>query len=192
MHLAPLSKEDAVTSRKLSVLWAAVGIIGAVAIAVAVNFATGGRVDQWSNAASIAAAVTAAIGLLAAIGATFFAERASSAADKAESDQEQLGFRLIRTFAAIEQEASLGRQRQSQASSPRPLSLREVRVIMADSGVWDDQDQLGFDLAARARNAIVHGDLGKLDPLDLQYANEKAEQLLKKVKEAETFGRPTE
>lgn len=180
------------TSRKRSVLWATVGVIGAVAITVAVNFLTGARIDQWSSAASIAAVVTATVGLLAAIGATFLAERASSAADKAEDDQEQLGFRLIGTFAAIEQEASLGYRRQNHASSPRPLSLREVRAIMADSGVWDDQDQISFDVAARARNAIVHGDLGKLDPLDLQYANEKAEQLLKKVQEAETFGRPTE
>jgi hypothetical protein len=192
MHLASLSKEDAVTSRNLSVLWAVGGIIGAVVVAVAVNFATGARIDQWSSAASIVAAVTAAIALLASIGAAFYAERASSAADKAELDQEQLGFRLIRTFAAIEKEASLGRQRQSHTSSPRPLSLREVSVIMADSGVWDDQDQIGFDLAVRARNAIVHGDLDKVDPLDLQYANEKAEQLLKKVQEAEAFERPTE
>ena len=180
------------TSRNLSVLWAAAGIIGAVAVAVAVNFATGARIDQWSSAASIVTVVTAAIALLVSIGATFFAARASSAADEAERDQEQLGFRLIRTFAAIEKEASLGRQRQSHASSPHPLSLREVSVIMADSGVWDEQDQIGFDLAVRARNAIVHGDLDKVDPVDLQHANEKAEQLLKKVQEAEAFGRPTE
>ncbi|HEY6315850.1 MAG TPA: hypothetical protein VIY52_34285 [Streptosporangiaceae bacterium] len=180
------------TSRMRAGILTAVGIIGGVAVAVAVNLATGASIDQWSTAASVVAAVAAVVGLLAAVSTTFFAERATSAADKAERDQEQLGFRLIRTFAAIEQEASLGRQRQSHALSPRPLSLREVSVIMADSGVWDDQDQIGFDLAVRARNAIVHGDLDKVDPLDLQYANEKAEQLLKKVQEAETFGRPTE
>jgi hypothetical protein len=161
-----------------------VGIVGSIALAIAVNIATGSSIDQWSTTASIVSAVIAFIGLLGAIASTFFAERATKAKDEAEHVQEQLAFRLIRTFADIEKEASLGYQKKSQTESRRPLSLREVRAIMADSGVWDDQDQIGFDLATRARNAKVHGDLDKVDPLDLQYANEKAEQLLKKVQEA--------
>jgi hypothetical protein len=170
-------------SRMRISIWATVGLIGSVALAVAVNFATGSSIARWSSAASIVSVVVAVVGLLAAASSTFFAERATNAEDKAERVQEQLGFKLIRTFAAIEKEASLGYHRQSRAASPRPLSLREVKAIMADSGVWDDQDQISFDLATRARNAIVHGDLDKVDPLDLEYANEKAERLLKKLQE---------
>lgn len=175
-------------SRVGSSWWVGAGTIGAalvtIAVTIAVNFATGASISEWSNTASIVAAAVAVVGLLSAVAATFFAARANNAADKTARDQEQLGFRLIRTLAAIEKEASLGNQGQLQSTSRRPLSLREIGFIMSDSGVWDDQDQISFDLAVRARNAIVHGDLEKVDPLDLRYANEKADQLLKKVREA--------
>lgn len=179
-------------SRVRSGIVTAAGAVASIIIAISVNFATGSSLSQWSDTASIVAAVAAAVGLLGAVAATFYAEHATNAEAQAGNAQEQLGFKLIRIFATMEKEASLQYQRQSHTASSRPLSLREVRAIMADSGVWDDQDQLGFDLATRTRNAIVHGDLDQVDPLDLQYATEKAEQLLKKIQEAETTRWPTE
>jgi hypothetical protein len=173
-------------SRRRFIIWATVGVVGSTALAIAVNVATGSSISEWSNAASIVSAVVAILGILAAIISTFFTARTTNAEDEARRVQEQLAFRLIRTFAAIEKEVSY--QQTNQAASPRPLSLREVEVIMADSGVWDDQDQIGFDLATRVRNSIVHGDLDQVDPPDLRYANEKAEQLLKKVQGAGRAG----
>jgi len=169
-------------------IWAAVAVVGTIAVAIAVNAATGSSIDQWSQTASIVSAVIAFVGLVVATTSTFFAQRTTNAEDKARLDQEQLAFRLIHTFADIEKEVSLGYQQKGRAESPRPLSLREVRVIMADAGIWDDQDQIGFDLATRARNAIVHGGLEEVEPLDLRYANEKAEQLLKKAQQARRRG----
>jgi hypothetical protein len=59
---------------------------------------------------------------------------------------------------------------------------------MASVGAWNYGDQIGFDLATRARNSVVHGDLDEIDPVDLQYAVDKAEQLLKKLQRAESTG----
>jgi hypothetical protein len=189
LYLAPFDEENAVRSGSQSqfftwIIWIAAGAAGLTGLAIAVNVATGSSLDQWSTTASIVSGAVGVLGVLGAAFSAFFALRTTDAKDKANHAQEELAFKLISTFANIEKEATLGYQQKIQAESPRPLSLREVRRIMADSAVWDDQDQIDFDLATRTRNAIVHGDLDEVDPGDLRSANEKAQQLLKKVHEA--------
>jgi phosphate/sulfate permease len=176
---------------RLSLLVAVAVVVGSIALGIAVNFATGSSLSQWDSTASIVAAAVGVLGVLIAVLSSFIAERSSNAEDKAELTHEQLAFKLIRTFAAIERDAS-EYQLRSKAVASRPLSLREVRSMMADIGVWNYEDQIAFDLATRARNSIVHGDLNEIDPLDLQYAVDKAEQLLRKLQGAEPTERPME
>ncbi|GGM43890.1 hypothetical protein ACFFX1_24135 [Dactylosporangium sucinum] len=165
------------------VLLAVAFVVATTAVGVATNYATGARLDDWDKAASWVSAGVAAASLLVSAFAAFFTQRAFNTEERARVAREQLAFTLIRSFAAIEQEA-LNYGKRSAGRPDRPLSLREVRALMADSEVWNDQDEIGFDLATRARNSIVHGDLEKVDILDLRYANEKAQHLLGKIRSA--------
>ncbi|MEU7917841.1 hypothetical protein [Micromonospora zamorensis] len=159
-------------------------VVAITGLGVLANYATGSDLEQWDKVGSWVSAATAAVGVVVAAISTFFAQRALSAQEKSEQFRERLAFRLIRTFAALEVEALEYEQPVDENAPRRPLSLREVRAVMVAGKVWDSQDQIGFDLATRARNAIVHGDLKQLDLLDLRYANEKADQLLKKLRTA--------
>lgn len=159
----------------------AVSITG---LGVVANIATGSDVKQWGEVGSWVSGAVAAVGVVAAIISTFIAQRALSAQEKSERLRERLAFRLIRTFAAIEREALEYEQPVDVSLPRRPLSLREVRIAMIADRIWDRQDLFGFDLAMRARNAIVHGDLKQLDMIELKYANEKADQLLEKLRDA--------
>jgi hypothetical protein len=133
---------------------------GATVLAIAVNVASGSGIAQWDQASGVVAGAVGTIGLLVAAISTFLSQRATSAEDEAERTRERLATNLIRTFAAMEKEALKYKQKDP-GESLRPISLCEVRSTMNGAGVWDDQDQIGFDLATRARNAIVHGDLGQ-------------------------------
>jgi hypothetical protein len=192
LHLASVREEDAVRFRWASITLVITVAVGSIVAGLAVNISTGSSLSAWDGAASAVAAGIGLLGVLVAVSTAFVAERSSNSEVKAELSHEQLAFNLIRTFAAIEKSASTDYRRRHKDVTQRPLSLREVRDEMASAGVWNYEDQIAFDLATRARNAIVHGDLNEVDPLDLRYANDKAEQLLKKVQLAETTERPTE
>jgi hypothetical protein len=160
---------------------AAAGVVALTTISIVVNFATGSSIDQWNNVAAITSIAVAAVALLAAVISSFLAGRTNESTDEVSAAQKELAFRLIRTFSDIEKKASLDYQQENPTESPHPISLRQVRVMMADSGAWDDQDQIAFDLATRTRNNIVHGDLGQVGLNDLRDANKNAENLLKKM-----------
>jgi hypothetical protein len=137
----------------------------------------------------LVSAVVAALTLVGAVTLAFFNQRAVNIREESEQVREQLAFKLIRTFASIEQElleyeGRLG----SEVKPSRPLSLREVKSAMIAGQVWNTDDQINFDLATRTRNSIVHGDLEKLGLLDLRYANEKADALLAKMRNASRAG----
>lgn len=163
-----------------TLVFALLAAAGGVLVAVGTNYATGSSLDSWDSTASWVSVAVATAGIMTSVVAAFLAHRASSAAETASDLKEQLAFRLIRTLAAMEQEALKSEDRVPGVAQ-RSISLREVKLIMTAAQVWDTQDQIGFDLATRARNSVVHGDLDGLDMVDLRYANEKAEQLLKKM-----------
>ncbi|GAA0734596.1 hypothetical protein Drose_28900 [Dactylosporangium roseum] len=165
------------------VLLAVAFVVATTAVGVATNYATGARLDDWDKAASWVSAGVATASLLVAAFSGFYAQRALNTEERARVTREQLAFTLIRSFAAIEQEA-LDYGKRSVGRTDRPLSLREVRALMANSEVWNDQDEIGFDLATRTRNSIVHGDLESVEILDLRYANGKAQHLLEKIRSA--------
>lgn len=164
-------------------LMAAIFVVGSVAVAISVNYATGSGLNELDQTASVVSALLGFVALIVAVFAQFRAQRSFDAASKAEEEREQLGFRLIRTFALIEQNAT-EYQRLLGEKPKRPYSLREVGNMMSGAGVWGHEDRIGFDLATRARNAIVHGDLDSVDLVDLRYADEKARQLLTKIRSA--------
>jgi uncharacterized protein YutE (UPF0331/DUF86 family) len=154
--------------RTRSTIYTIVGVAAALTVGLVV-FATGS-----GNANTIA--VAAAVAGLGAAVSSFFAARAQNSEAEASRTQLELAYKLIEAFTDIENESA-------SPDSHQPPSLRDVKATMASSGVWDDQDQISFDVAVRARNAIVHGDLAEVDKRDLQTAVEKADQLLRKMQE---------
>ncbi len=103
--------------------------------------------------------------------------------EETEQDRERAALLLIRLMASIEQlvqdrdKGSLG----SRGGTAQPVSLQQVRLRMSNDGVWTKEDVIGFDIAVRARNKIVHGDIGDVDPIDLAYAVAKSRQLREKI-----------
>jgi len=156
-------------------------VIATVGAGVLTNLLTGGA-QQWDQAASIVSAIVAVVGLLVSVVAAFIAQRASNSAVDAAHNKESLAFGLLFAFSNIEKEAL--KPRWNIESPSRQVSLREIRSAMIEASVWEERDVILFDLATQTRNAVVHGDLDEIDPIDLRYATEKAELLLGKMRAA--------
>jgi hypothetical protein len=154
-------------------------IISVVLVPVAVNLLTANVAYRRETLTWVGAAVTGAALLLT----TILGYREVGTSVSLSEEKERAAIQLIQTLASIERSALKvlrGRQWNAMRAS-RPLSLPQIRTTMLDLDVWTKEDTIGFDIALRARNAIVHGDLKEVDMVDLKYAVEKAKQLLDKV-----------
>ncbi len=171
---------------------AATGIAIILAGVFLANLSIGSGLDNWDKVGSFFASVAvASLALLAGVFFSGFAsERLRSAERDLERSKEDLAYSLIRSFfAAIEKSWAKRSLQGTEKIASRPISLRDVADIMLSHGVWSEQDRIGFDLARRARNSIVHGDLEEVDIVDLKYANEKkVNQLLRKINESQAEG----
>lgn len=170
---------------------AATGIAIILAGVFLANLSIGSGLDNWDKVGSFFASVAvASLALLAGVFFSGFAsERLRSAERDLERSKEDLAYSLIRSFFAAIEKAGQKKLAGDGKIASRPISLRDVADIMLSHGVWSEQDRIGFDLARRARNSIVHGDLEEVDIVDLKYANEKkVNQLLRKINESQAEG----
>ena len=143
-------------------------IISAVLVPVSFNLIT---THGWS--------LLGLIGSVVGLFATLFSYRQAAFSPSAAEEKEQVAAQLIQTLAQMEQSARNVLQDRQYES--RPLSLRQVQARRRELDIWTGEDTIGFDIARRARNAIVHGDLQDVDIVDLRYATEKTKQLLDKI-----------
>lgn len=155
-------------------------LISVILAPVSSNLITIKGVLAWEGLGSV---LTAA-GFLAALLTMAYGYRLAATPSSLSEKKKLTAIRLIQTLASIEKTALkvLQGRPQSTMHESHPLSLRQIRVAMLDLGIWTREDTIGFDIALRARNAIVHGDLQSVDTVDLGYAVEKAEQLLGKIR----------
>jgi hypothetical protein len=152
-------------------------------VPVFVNLIVANGALGWEGTTWTLSAVAGAAALLV----TVFGYREVGAVPSFGEEREQAAIQLIEAMASIEQltlNVFRGLQ-QNTARESRRLSLRRIRDAMVELGAWTEEDAIGFDIALRARNAIVHGDLQEVDMVDLKYAIEKTKQLLGKIKELE-------
>ena len=145
--------------------------------------------DKWSGVASLVFAIGV---LVTTLIPTLRKVEASESRDADAKDR--LAMLLIRSLATVERKAQDYLRRPDAADrvdpvtaqslprlATRPIALRQIAEIMQRNDFWTSEDLLGFDLAVRARNAIVHGDIEKLEMLDIRYAHDKVQQLLSKM-----------
>ncbi|MFU8871034.1 hypothetical protein [Micromonospora sp. SL4-19] len=167
------------SSRVVRLTVVAAAVLSVVAVPLVANLVT----DSWKLSGTASALIGASIAAATVTLAGAIINLLKHPESIASSDnKERTAFRLIRTFASMERAAEAIEVRDSVGKPYKMhLSLRDVWTLMSTLGVWDREEQIGFDLALRARNAIVHGDLDELDVLDLTYATEKAERLLEKM-----------
>ncbi|MEU6788074.1 hypothetical protein ABZ912_53540 [Nonomuraea angiospora] len=165
-------------SRAVYIIGSAILVVGT---SILVNFATGASLEKWDSAASLVSILAAVAGFVGATATVFFSERAANAAEEADNVKNRLAIQLLNTLSDMEREV-----RKIEGLNPertdRIISLREIGKTMIATQNWNTHDRIGFDLAIRARNSIVHNDLDSLDVIDLTYASEKAEQLLQKMR----------
>lgn len=156
-------------------------VLSVTFIPVFVNLIAANGALGWEGTTGTLSAVAGTVALLA----TVFGYRAVEAAPSVDGEKDLAAIQLIGAMASIEQ-STLNvflDSRQNAARGLRQLSLRQIRDTMVELGVWRKEDAIGFDIALRARNAILHGDLKEVDMVDLKYAIAKTKQLLEKIEE---------
>ncbi|MFE7870192.1 tetratricopeptide repeat protein, partial [Micromonospora humida] len=160
-----------------------VALVAALASVMIIPLAANLLAAENAKMLEVSSWILSAVGLIGALVGVLVSARQLGIERAAGAEKEQAAINLIDSLDEIERLVveiqRRGPQRFPHARSY--VSLRQVRNVMVGFGVWRASDLVGFDLAVRARNAVVHGDIAQVDDVDLEYAAYKAGKLLEKA-----------